>query len=103
MIQTFPKDVRVLFSNEEHIHISGIVNTQNMRYQSNKMSKLVHEKPLYSDKVTVWCAISSEAIVGPYLFEENIHAVTICKRYVNMIQRFPESQIQQVNLNLVWF
>jgi hypothetical protein len=30
----------------------------------------LHERPLHNSKVTVWCAISSFGIIGPYFFED---------------------------------
>lgn len=104
LIQNLPQDACVLFSDEAHFHISGSVNKQNMRYWSSENPRVIHKRPLHSDKVTVWCAISSEGIIGPYFFEENNHAVTInSERYVNMIQQFLEPQLEQINLGLVWF
>jgi hypothetical protein len=55
-------------SEEAHFHTSGYVNKQNCCYWApNNLLELQH--PLHSAKVTVWCAISSEGIIGPYFFE----------------------------------
>lgn len=104
LIGDLPHDARVLFSDEAHFHNSGAVNKQNMRYWSVANPRVVHERPLHSDKVTVWCAISSEGIIGPYFFEEDNRCVTInSERYVNMLQQFLEPQLQQNDLGQVWF
>jgi hypothetical protein len=103
-IADLPHDAVVLFSDEAHFHISGVVNKQNMRYWSGANPRVVHERPLHSDKVTVWCAISSEGIIGPYFFEEDNRCVTInSERYVNMLQQFLAPQLQQNNFGVVWF
>lgn len=103
-IENLPEDAHIFFSDEAHFHISGCVNKQNMRYWSSENPREIHERPLHSDKVTVWCAICAEYIIGPYFFEENNHAVTInSERYVNMIQQFFEPQLQQMHMRLVWF
>lgn len=104
LIGNLPQDALVFFSDEAHFHISGCVNKQNMRYWSGENPREIHERPLHSDRVTVWCAISMEGIIGPYFFEENDRAVTVnSERYVNMIQQFLEPEIQQMNVGLVWF
>ena len=57
-------------SDETHFHLSGFVNKQNFRYWSATNPIELHERPLHSSKVTVWCKISSFGIIGPYLFED---------------------------------
>lgn len=77
-------------SDEAHFHLSGYVNKQNFRYWSANNPYELHEKPLHSEKVTVWCAMSSRAIVGPYFFEDdNGRTVTVnSERYADMLATF---------------
>ena len=42
-------------SDEAHFHHSGYVNKQDCRYWRAKNSRNIHELPLHSQKVTVWC------------------------------------------------
>ena len=42
---------------EAHFHVSGFVNKQNFEYWSQANPQALHEKPLHSQKVTVWCAM----------------------------------------------
>ena len=44
---------------EAHFHLTGYVNKQNCRYWADSNPKEVHERPLHSSKVTVWCAVSA--------------------------------------------
>ena len=60
----------LLMSGKAHFHLSGFVNKQNFRYWSATNPTKLHERPLHSSKVTVWCAISSFGIIGPYSFED---------------------------------
>jgi hypothetical protein len=30
---------------------------------------MLHQKPLHSEKVTVWCGVSAFGVLGPYFFE----------------------------------
>jgi hypothetical protein len=77
----------LLMSDEAHFHLSGFVNKQNFRYWSSTNPIELHERPLHSSKVTVWCAISSFGIIGPYFFEdERERAVSVTgPRYVHML------------------
>jgi hypothetical protein len=73
-----------MMSDESHFEMSGCVNKKNMRYWSDNNPRQLHEKPLHSRKVTVWCGVSAFGIVGPYFFEdENGLAVAVTsERYV---------------------
>lgn len=76
-LRTLPHDALVFISDEAHFHLSGCVNKQNMRYWSGANPRELHEKPLHCERVTVWCALSKVAIIGPYFFEEAEHTVTV--------------------------
>lgn len=42
-------------SDEGHFHISEIVNKQPLRYRAREDPHLTHQRPLYSENVTIWC------------------------------------------------
>ena len=89
LLENVPEDAIVYFCDEAHFHLNGCVNKQNMRYWADTNPRELHERPLHSPKVTVWCAISSTGIVGPWFFEENEVTVTVnSDRYVNMLEEF---------------
>jgi hypothetical protein len=77
-------------SDEAHFYLSGFVNRQHFRYWSTTNPTKLHERPLHSSKVTVWCAISLFGIIGLYFFEdERERAVTVTgPRYVHMLEIF---------------
>lgn len=77
-------------SDEAPFHLCGYVNKQNFRYWSANDPHELLEKPLHSEKVTVWCAMSSRAIVGPYFFEDdNGRTVRVnSERYADMLATF---------------
>ena len=107
MLQLFEDDPQLIhnlwMSDEAHFHLSGYVNKQNYRYWADANPHQLHERPLHSEKVTVWCAISSSGIIGPYFFEDaNERAVTVTsERYVHMLDTFliPELQRFPANAN----
>ena len=61
---------RVWFSDEAHFHLTGQVNSQNCRLWASNLPDIVLETPPHSPGVTVWCAMSSSGIIGPFLFED---------------------------------
>ncbi|PNF29317.1 hypothetical protein B7P43_G07822 [Cryptotermes secundus] len=104
LLETLPPDALVFFSDEAHFHISGYVNKQNMCYWSGNNPRELHERPLHSDKVTVWCAVSRVGVIAPYFFEEDNHAVTVnSQRYVDMIKNFFEPALEEMHVGNVWF
>jgi hypothetical protein len=60
----------LLMSNKAHFYLSGFVNKQNFPYWSATNPIELHERPLHSSKVTVWCTISSFGIIGPYFSKD---------------------------------
>jgi len=60
----------LLMSDEAHFHLAGFVNKPNFRYWSATNPIGIYERPLHSSKVTVWWAICSFGIIGPYFFED---------------------------------
>ena len=88
-------------SDEAHFHVSGFENKQNFHYWSQANPRALHEKPLHSQKVTVWCVMSASVIIGPYLFENEAgNAVTVnADRYVEMLQNFFTPQFAHFPVN----
>ena len=63
------------------------MNKQNFRKWSQTKPEEVHEKPLHSPKVTVWCGLISSRIYGPNFFEDpegNARLVTT-DTYIEML------------------
>lgn len=97
----------IMMSDEAHFHINGYVNKQNCRYWADTNPRALHQSPLHSDKVTVWCGVSKVGIIGPYFFEnerEQVVAVN-SQHYVNMIEEFLLPQLEENNFDMdnMWF
>lgn len=104
MLANLPREANVFFSDEAHFHLSGCVNKQNMRYWSDANPREIQQKPLHSDRVTVWCGISRIGIIGPYFFEENDRAVTVnSDRYLVMLQEFFQPAFEGMEFEGSWF
>lgn len=53
----------IWFSDKANFELHGYVNIENAEFHD--------EKPLQSDKTTVWAAFSSSGVIRPYLYEES--------------------------------
>lgn len=96
----------LMFSDEAHFHLDGFVNKQNFRYWSSTNPEQLHERPLHSPKVTVWCGVTKTCVIGPYFFEEGGRTVTVNSvRYLCMLQNFliPELRRKGIVLRRMWF
>jgi hypothetical protein len=67
----------LILPGEVHFHLSSYVYKHNFRYWSDKDPMWIYEKPFHSQKITVWCAVSTFGVIGPFFFEENNQAVTV--------------------------
>lgn len=63
-IGTWERVNNLWMSDKTHIHLSDFANKQNFRYWSWNNSNSLCVKPLYSEKVIVWCAMSHK-VLGP--------------------------------------
>ncbi|GFT46581.1 dimer_Tnp_hAT domain-containing protein [Trichonephila clavipes] len=56
---------RILFSDEAYFWLNGCVNKQNCRIWSEANPQVYVETPLHPEKLTVWCALWADGIIGP--------------------------------------
>lgn len=104
MLENVHQDAIILSSDEAHFHLSGFVNKQNYRYWAPNNPREIFEKPLHSQYVTVWCAVSKFGIIGPYFFEELNRRVTVTShRYVNMLNEFLLPKLNDFQGHEIWF
>ena len=63
---------KMWFSDESHFYLNNIENTrkQNCRCWGTEKPNFHYEKPLHDDKITVWVALSSAGVIGPFFFKE---------------------------------
>ncbi|GFV03226.1 DUF4817 domain-containing protein [Trichonephila clavipes] len=63
---------------EAHFWLNGYVNKQNCRIWSEANPQVYGETPLHPEKLTVWCALWADGIIGPYFFKNDEgHNVTV--------------------------
>ena len=91
MLNILQDDLAVIITSDEaYFQLDDHVNKQNCRFWAKENPKELHQKPLHSEKVTVWCAMSKFGVIGLYFFEDDCGmAVTVnAERYVAMLQEF---------------
>ena len=73
-----------------HFHLNGSVNKQNTRFWGTENPRVIHQHELHPLKVTIWCGVTSERVIGPYFFEdEDGNTVTVTgDRYREMLENF---------------
>lgn len=96
---------KIIMSDEAHFSLSGGVNKQNCRFYATENPQIIHEKPLYEQKVTVWCGICATMIIGPYFFENGAGATETVNgdRYRAMITDFMMPIVRENDLEDFWF
>ena len=90
-LETNPEFLQnIWFSDESHFYLDGHCNKQNMRFWGSEKPEFFIEKSAHPLYVTVWCAMSSKGIIGPYFFENSNQEKTIVNQinYQNMIENY---------------
>ncbi|GFU58263.1 DUF4817 domain-containing protein [Trichonephila clavipes] len=93
---------QILFSDD---WLTGYVNKQNCRIWSEANPQEYVEKPLHPEKLTVWCALWTGGITGPYFFKSDEgHNVTVNgDRYRAMIINFFIPELNNHDVQELWF
>ncbi|XP_063919174.1 uncharacterized protein LOC135134425 [Zophobas morio] len=76
-LNTFDDELleKTFFTDEAWFHLSGYVNSQNMRMWNQEKPPFYVEAPLHAQKIGVWAAISRRRIIGPFFFNGNLTAI----------------------------
>jgi hypothetical protein len=90
----------VLMTDEANFHLCGNLNSQNCRYWATENPSDIHQKPLHSEKVVVWCGAASFVLVDPYFFEDETgKAVTVNSAcYTEMLCTILEPEVQRLGV-----
>jgi len=97
----------ILVTDEANFHLCGNVNSQNCWYWATENPRDIHQKPLHSEEVIVWCDVASFGVIGPYFFEDGAcRAVRVnSARYTEMLRTFLETELQRLGVETqnFWF
>jgi hypothetical protein len=87
----------IWFTDESHFYIDGYINKQNWRIWGSEKPEVFVEKTAHPKYVTVWCALSSKGLIGPYFFEnsEGERQTVNQQNYQSMIKNFFVPQLKE--------
>ena len=72
----------IFWSAEAVFHIRGLVNRHNGHYWVGEDPSATNKKMQNRPKITVWCGMTSNRIVGPFILHDTMNA----KRYLTMLK-----------------
>jgi len=91
----------ICFSDEAHFYLNGSVSSRNCRIWAEHHPHVTVQEPLHSPKVTVWCAVKNDFVIGPYFFqqqEDELHEPTTVTvtgaRYLQLLQTILVPELQ---------
>ena len=70
---------KIITSDEAHFTLTGTLNKQNCRFYGIENPQIINEIPLYAHKVTVWCGVCADMIIGPFFFEDEAGETVTCR------------------------
>ncbi len=88
-------DGLIFFSDEANFHLSGVINKHNCRLWAETNPFVTIDVAMNSPKITVWCAMSSEEIVGPFFFDED---TVNQENYLDMLENYLYPILQRKRL-----
>jgi len=87
------------WSDECHIQLNGQVNKQNLRFWGWQKPDECETKPLHSERITVWCAVSQHAIIGPYFINGILNAAMYREQIMDRFVGDLSTVCDTLNLN----
>lgn len=72
---------KTYFTDEAHFHLNGYVNKQNWRHWGTQNPHLAVAQVAHPQRLTVWCALTSSTIIGPFFIEGTVTG----EKYVYML------------------
>ena len=95
---------KIIMNDEVHFHFGGYVSMQNCRIWGSENPKMIIEKPLYPQRVTVWCGFWAGGIIGPYFFENEAGAAVLVNGlcYRTMINEFLWPELKDMDVDDVY-
>lgn len=96
---------KIIFSDEAHFWLNGYVNKQNCRFWSSEQPEEILETPLHPQKITVWCGLHANGIIGPYFFkdEDGANVTVNGERYRDMVEGWFLPNVATQDLEHYWF
>ena len=75
---------KIWWSDEAMFKLNGRINRHNCVYWAASNPRIIIEREVNLPGVTVWCAMSSKGIIGPYFFDDTVNG----ENYLEMLQNY---------------
>ena len=85
--------VYIWFSDEAWFHLSGYVNSQNSRIWGSENPNAIHEEPLHSEKIGVWCGMSRRRIIGPIFFDATVTKAAYMEIFNTFVNQLDDEEL----------
>ena len=74
-------------------HLSGYVNSQNSCIWASENPNAIHEEPLHSEKIGVWCGMSRWGITGPIFFHATITTAASMEIFNTFVNQMDDEEL----------
>jgi len=102
MLNTIDEDKsflrRICFSDEATFYVNGRVNWHNCRILGTQQPNEIHEYVRCSPKVSVWCGLLYDHVIGPFFFSESTVTGVV---YLDLLEQYVFPQIETVEQETV--
>uniref|UniRef100_A0A0N5C9I2 DUF4817 domain-containing protein n=1 Tax=Strongyloides papillosus TaxID=174720 RepID=A0A0N5C9I2_STREA len=92
---------KLIMSDEANFYLNGLVKKHNCRIWGTENPRIISEKQFQTEKVIVWCGITSRKIIGPYFFKNEESTNINGEEYREMIDNYLVPEL--VNTIGMWF
>ena len=103
MLQRISEDeaflMRVCFSDEATLHVSGKLNKHNARIWGSENPHAIRKLQRDSPKVNVWCGIMCNRIIGPFFFHE---ASITADVYLDLLTEYVAPQLIEFHPTIIF-
>jgi len=81
------------FSDQAWFHLSGYVSSQNSRIWASENPSAIHEEPLHSEKIGVWCGMSRRCIIGPIFFYATVTTAACMEIFNTVVNQLDDEEL----------
>ena len=71
----------IVWSDEASFHINGCVTLRNCYFWAPKNPNVLYKKAVGKQRVTVWCGMTADRLIGPFIMRDTMNA----ERYLDML------------------
>ena len=96
---------KIILNDEAHFHLDGFVNRQNYRVWGSEKPRVISEKQMHPQRVTVWRGFWAGDIIGLYFFKNEAGQAAIVNgaRYRDTITQFFLLKLNDIDVADMWF